>query len=106
VRRKRTSADPEFGNRFTVFTTTVLHEIGHAAFLTALTPAQQDVVLDRYIKILTARGDNPPGEPSQQGTEHHFIDHFLPALVGYGRPPFGAAASRRALADFGLDLGQ
>jgi hypothetical protein len=37
--------------------------------------------------------------------QHHFIRFFLPALLGYSRPPYSAAASRRALASFGLVLG-
>jgi hypothetical protein len=34
--------------------------------------------------------------------QHHFIDLFVPALLGFGMPPY--TASRRALATFGLDL--
>jgi len=43
-------------------------------------------------------------ELSDQDVQHHFIDFLLPALLGFGRLPYSAAASRRALAAFGADL--
>jgi hypothetical protein len=96
--------DPDFGNRFTVFTTTVVHEVGHAVFQTVLTPNQRDLVLDRYVRRLDALGVIPLGEPTQQGAEHFFVDYFLPAVLRFGSHARGAAASRRALAEFGMDL--
>ncbi len=96
--------DPDYDNRFSVFVTTVVHEIGHAVFQTALTPAQQDLVLDRYVKSLDALAVIPPEEPTQQGVEHYFIDYFLPALLHFGSHAHGAAAARRMLAEFGVDL--
>jgi len=98
--------DPDFSNRFSVFTTTVVHEIGHGVFQTALTPYQQELVLDRYVKRLDALGVIAPDEPTQQGTEHFFIDYFLPALLRFGSHAHGAAASRRVLAEFGVDLSE
>jgi hypothetical protein len=97
--------DPDFSNRYSVFVTTLVHEIGHAVFQTALTPAQQELVLDRYVNRLDTLGVIPPDEPTQQGVEHFFIDNFLSALLRFGSHTHGAAAARRVLVEFGADLG-
>ncbi len=99
-------SDPIYGDRFSVFTTTVLHEIGHAIFQTALTGAQQELVWSGYLEALEARGDVPADEPSEDGAEHDFIRFFLPAILGYGGPWNPAGVSRRKLAAFGVDLRQ
>ncbi|MBI3971150.1 MAG: hypothetical protein HY332_07650 [Chloroflexi bacterium] len=96
--------DAEYGNRFSLFTTTTLHEIGHAIFETALSASQQDIVMSDYLETLDAGVSVPAGEPSDQGTQHLFIDFLVSALLGYGRPPRSAGASRRRIAAFGLDL--
>jgi hypothetical protein len=98
--------DPAYNSRFSFFTTTVIHEIGHAVFRTALAPAQQDLVLDRYAIRLDTAGSILGNEPTEQGTEHFFIDTFLPALLGFGGHAHGASAARRALAEFGIDLSE
>lgn len=99
--------DPIYGNRFSVFTTTVLHEIGHAVFETELTAQGQYEVLGSYAlsEVASAAEARPEAELIED-VQHHFIRYFLPALLGYGRPPYSAAASRRALALFGLVLGR
>jgi hypothetical protein len=100
-------ADGDCGNRFSVFATTVLHEIGHAAFETVLTADDQYEVLGSYARSEEGLLDRPHSEVKLlEEVQHHFIQFFLPALLGYGRPPYSAAASRRALAAFGLDLRQ
>jgi hypothetical protein len=95
--------DAEYGNRFSVFTTTVLHEIGHAIFDTVLSPEQQEAVRTDYLEELTDLGDLSAGEPSEDGAQHYFIAFFVAAVLGYGRPPRTAGVSRRKLARFGLD---
>src|SRR6266508_110988 len=56
--------DPEYGDRFSVFKTTVLHEIGHAIFETVLTPEQQEAVRTDYLEELADLGDLSASEPS------------------------------------------
>lgn len=94
--------DPEYGNRVSVFTATVAHEIGHAIYATVLTAEQRDSVLESFIDEPKAPGRDD--QLSEQGVQHHFINVLVPALLGYGIPPYSAAASRRAVAAFGLDL--
>lgn len=97
--------DPRYGRAFSVFTTTVLHEIGHVVFEECLSDAQQRLLADEYLKALIAADEEvPPGEPSDVGVHHHFIRYFIAALLGQGEPGVGAGESRWRLADLGLDL--
>jgi hypothetical protein len=96
--------DYRFGNRFSLFTTTVLHEIGHVVFEERLTQAQQEDLLTEYLRGLDAQSVISPGEPSQAGLEHHFIRLFIAALLGRGEPPVSASAARQRLAEIGLEL--
>ena len=98
--------DGDYANRFSVFTTTVLHEIGHAVFETVLTADGQYEVLGSYAYSEERLLDRARSEAELlEEVQHHFIRFFLPALLGYGRPPYSAAASRRSLAAFSLMLG-
>jgi hypothetical protein len=64
-------------------------------------------VLGSYVSSPEERdAETRPGAELLEEVQHHFIRYFLPALLGYGRPPYSAAASRRALAAFGLELGR
>src|SRR4051794_15464196 len=45
-------ADPEYGNEYSVFTTTVIHELGHAVYEELLTDHQRDLVLASYAAFL------------------------------------------------------
>lgn len=96
--------DFRYGSRFSLFTTTVLHEIGHVVFEACLTAEQQGDLLGEYMEELNARPRVPSGEPSQQGLEHHFIRFFMAALLGRGEPPMSGSAGRRRLAELGLEL--
>ena len=71
--------DPDLENRFSLFTTTVLHEIGHAIYEEWLTPEQRDVVLDDYISFLARSGAPTEGEPREIGVQHHFVALLLTA---------------------------
>lgn len=93
--------DAEYGNRFSVFTTTIAHEIGHAIFETVLSADEQYRAIGDYAA-------EPRGLVADQlldaDIQHYFIDFFIPALLGHGQPPRTAGMSRRKLAEFGLDL--
>jgi hypothetical protein len=78
--------DPLFGGRFSVFTTTVLHEVGHAVYEEWLTPRQRDVLLEDYIAFLSRSGASTEGEPKETGVQHHLVALLLTALLGYGSP--------------------
>jgi hypothetical protein len=93
--------DSEYEHRFSVFTTTVVHEIGHAVFETVLSPDEQYRVVGDY--LVGPRG-RAADELLGDDIQHHFVDIFIAAVLGYGRPPRTAGASRRKLAEFGLDL--
>jgi len=94
--------DRRYGNRFSLFTTTLLHEIGHLVFEASLTPEQQGQVLRLYLEELDSSPYPPPDEPSQQGLEHYFIRFFVAALLGRGEPPLSGSAARRRLDEIGL----
>jgi hypothetical protein len=94
-------SDPEYENRFSVFTTTVAHEIGHAIFATMLSAEEQYRVVGDYVAEPTRLAAD---ELLDNDIQHHFIGIFIPALLGYGRAPRTAGASRRKLAEFGLEL--
>ena len=96
--------DPGYGRRFSFFTTTVLHEVGHAIFDGVLSASQRDAVADDYFRFLDRIGSPPPGEPTEAGVQHFFVGHFMAALLGRGEPPTTAAQGRESLARLGLDL--
>jgi hypothetical protein len=97
-------ADPRYGGGFSLFTTTVLHEVGHVVFEACLTAEQRDQLSDEYIEELDARPSIPPGAPTQLGLEHYFIRFFVAALPGRGESPLSGSAARRRLAELGVEL--
>lgn len=96
--------DYRYGDRFSLFSTTVLHEIGHVVFEACLSVEQHAQLSDEYLEELDARPRIPPGEPTQLGLEHYFIRFFVAALLGRGEPPLSGSAARRRLAELGMDL--
>lgn len=100
--------DVRYGNRFSLFTTTVLHEIGHAVWDLCLTPAQRARFGDYYLDALIEgeEGEFAADEPSEAAAEHHLVDLLLAALLGHGQPGFGAGMARRQLAALGLEVRQ
>ena len=44
--------DPRYGRAFSLFTTTVLHEIGQVVFEASLSPIQQEQVSEMYLDFL------------------------------------------------------
>lgn len=96
--------DPDYGNRFSVFTTTVLHEIGHAVYEELLTPRQRDLVLDDYIAFLDRSGASTEGEPTEAGVQHHLVAVTLTALLGYGRPFISVSQARAAWEKLGVPI--
>ncbi|MBI3970823.1 MAG: hypothetical protein HY332_06000 [Chloroflexi bacterium] len=96
--------DPRYGRAFSLFTTTVLHEIGHVVFAEVLTETQREQVYADYMDDLERLPVLPASEPSQAGLEHYFIRYFIAALLGRGERPVRAGDARRRMAALGLDL--
>src|SRR5438128_2484301 len=59
-----TFADPHFSGRFSYFTTTVLHEIGHAIYAEEFGDEQRRRVTDLYLAELIATNEEDEVEPS------------------------------------------
>jgi hypothetical protein len=100
--------DARYGDGFSLFTTTVLHEIGHAVWDLHLTAAQRTQLGDDYLDSLIDEGEDEvaPDEPSESEAEHFFVDLFVAALLGHGPPGIGAGVARRRLAALGLEIWQ
>jgi hypothetical protein len=98
--------DVRFTGNFSLFTTTVLHEVGHAVFDAFLSEAQRGQVERDFFELLDKMGVIPPGEPSPSGIEHHFVGYFIAAVLGHAEPPISAGEARRYLAHLGLDMRQ
>jgi hypothetical protein len=96
--------DLAYGRAFSLFNTTVLHEIGHVVFARVLTDAQRERVYTDYMDELEGRVVLPSGAPSQLGMEHYFIAYLLAALLGRGQAPVRTADARQRMAALGLDL--
>jgi hypothetical protein len=94
--------DPVYGGQFSVFTTTVLHEIGHAVYEELLTPRQRDLVLVDYISFLERSGAPSDGEPTEAGVQHHLSALLLTALLGYSKPFMSVVYARSVLAEIGI----
>lgn len=94
--------DPVYGRRFSLFTTTVLHEIAHAVYEEWLTPPQRELLLDDYISFLARSGAETEGEPRESGVQHHFVALMLTALLGYTRPFMSVAYARSMLRELGV----
>jgi hypothetical protein len=94
--------DPIYRRRFSLFTTTVLHELAHAVYEEWLTPEQRDLVLDDYIAFLERSGAPTEGEPSETGVQHHLAAIMLTALLGYSRPFISVSQARRAWERLGV----
>jgi hypothetical protein len=95
--------DPRFGRAFSLFTTTLLHEIGHVVFAAVLTEAQRERMYTAYMEGLERLPALPAGEPSPAGVEHYFIGLLTAAVLGRGEPPITAGIARRALAVLGVE---
>ena len=94
--------DPEYGNQFSVFTTTVIHEVGHAAYEELLAMRQRETLLEDYILFLERSGAFAEGEPTETGTQHHLAALLLTALLGHSKPLMSVAYGRSVLAELGI----
>lgn len=95
--------DGEYGNRFSRFTTTVLHEIGHAVFERWLTTEQRTAVVNAYLDDLARSREVARVDPSDREAQHYFISLLLPVLLGSGMPPLSSGEARRRLAALGIE---
>ena len=98
------TADPDFGGDFSVFATTVIHELGHAVYDELFTDRQRDLVLASYVAFLDQFGTPVSGEPTEVGVQHHFVGLLLTAILGHGTPFRSVAYARSALDELGLPM--
>lgn len=95
--------DPQAERRYSYFTTTVLHEIGHAVYSRRLTLPQRATLDDLYLAALLASGRWRTHEPSEQGAEHYFVDDlFVAALLGVSPELPRSLAAREFLRTLGI----
>ena len=97
-------ADPHFGGRFSYFTTTVLHEIGHAIYAEALGDEQRRRVADLYLEELIATTGEDEVEPSEADAEHYFVALLTSALLGVRGGRLRPMQARERLRALGLPL--
>jgi len=77
----RRTRDADFGGRFSVFVTTVLHEIGHSVYLDLLAPEQHTALTDTYLDRFIRERPRGAQEPSEGGAEHFFVALLTAALL-------------------------
>jgi hypothetical protein len=94
--------DRQFAGVLSVFTATVLHEIGHAVYRRLLTPAQRFAAEDLYLAFVEEEGED--AEPSAEEAEHHLLALFVAGVAGIGYGPFGLARVREMLKAVGVPL--
>lgn len=93
--------DRQFAGVLSVFTGTVLHEIGHAVYGRLLTPAQRFAAEDLYLAFVE---EDEGAAPSSEEAEHHLVALFVAGVAGIGYGPFGAARVRELLNAVGIPL--
>jgi hypothetical protein len=96
--------DPEFGGRYSVFTTTLLHEIGHAVFAAWLSDRQRSDVVDAYLDRLSQRRSPVEEEPTPEAAEHFFVDLVTGALLRVESKSASIREARALLQDLGVPL--
>ena len=94
----RRTRDAEFGGNYSLFTTTLLHEVGHAVYRRWLTDEQRALATDLYLNWFIRQ--QPPGtpQPTAGGGEHFFIALFCSALLG-ANSPWGTTREAREFLD-------
>jgi hypothetical protein len=97
-----TLADPAAASRYSYFTTTVLHELGHAVY-DRLSADQRGAVADLYLDFLI-EGLPASVEPTPKGAEHYFVDLVVAALLGLGAHGMGVNAVRERVRALGIEL--
>jgi hypothetical protein len=101
---KLRNGDPEYGKEFSIFTTTVIHELGHAVYEELLTDHQRDLVLASYVAFLDQLGTPPADEPTDAGVQNHFVALLLTVLLGRGTPFRIVAYAQSVLDEVGLSM--
>lgn len=97
-----TLPDPEYDRRFSYFTTTVLHETGHAVYARHLSDRDRALVDDLYLERLASTRRAHAGEATQEGAEHHLVDLFVHGLLHISSEPMRNPAARDLLRALGL----
>jgi len=88
-----------------VFTTTVVHELGHAVYEELLTDGQRELLLGDYVAFLDKLPRPPANEPTTDGVQHHLIALLLAATLGYGTLFVSVARARSSLNALGVAVG-
>lgn len=100
----RRLADAEFGGRFSLFTTTLLHEVSHAIYQVWLTHQQRAEVIDAYLDRFIEREQDEDGEPTTRQAEHFFIDLVMGVLLRVDTALASFAEARALLGQLGVPL--
>ncbi|HET6318963.1 MAG TPA: hypothetical protein VFG86_21115, partial [Chloroflexota bacterium] len=95
--------DRQFASRLSIFSGTVLHEIGHAVYHRLLTTAQRFAAESLYLDSQQAETDGV-AELAAEEAEHHFVALFVAAAAGISYGPFGPASVREMLANLGVPM--
>jgi hypothetical protein len=97
--------DGEFGSRYSLVTTTLLHEIGHAIHQVWLTNEQRAKVVDAYLDRFIERRGEEDGEPTTRQAEHFFIDLVMGVLLRVDTASASLAEAGAVLGELGVPLG-
>ncbi len=96
--------DTELGGNYSLFTTTLLHEIGHAIFTTWLSDRQRGVVVDAYLDRLAEGRSRWEEEPTTAAAEHFFVALVTGVFLRVESPSASLAEARALLRDLGVPL--
>lgn len=94
----RRTRDNEFGGNYSLFTTTLLHEVGHAVYQRCLTDSQRTQVTDFYLEWFVQRQPLGVPEPTPAGDEHIFVALLSAALLS-SESPWGTTREAREFLD-------
>lgn len=92
--------DPEFSGKYSRFTVTVLHKIGHAVYQ-SLTRNQRQQVTEHYLDTLIGLHEERLAGLAETAAEHHFVNLCVAALL---KVRYGDASPRHTLDAMGITV--
>jgi hypothetical protein len=100
----RRMPDGEYGGRYSVFTTTLLHEVSHAIYQGWLSDEQRAMVIDEYLNRLIRLGPRAGEEPTTVEAEHFFVDLVTGVLLRVDTRSASLSEARVLLRELGVPL--